>query len=375
MIVFFSNFISEHQIPFCDAMYEKTGGGFRFVATEPLSSERLDLGFTDKSGSLPYIIKAYENDESRSEALRLGYESDIVIIGSAPDEYIEKRLAENKMTFRYSERVFKKARWRIDPRVWKYRYEKDIRYRDKNLYMLCASAYTAPDFRFFSAYPGKTYKWGYFTEVKEYDDTDGLIASKKNLSLLWAGRLIGWKRPEQAVLLADRLRKEGVDFSLDIVGSGECEQKLRGMIEKMSLGDRVRMLGAVPPEKVRESMERSDIFLFTSDKNEGWGAVLNEAMNSACAVVACREIGSVPYLIEHGVNGLIYDRTGKNSLYNNVIKLIDDEKLKNRLQKNAYKTITEVWNADVAAGRLLHLIDRLQNGGDTDYTSGPCSKD
>ena len=140
MIVFFSNFISEHQIPFCDAMYEKTGGGFRFVATEPLSSERLDLGFTDKSGSLPYIIKSYENDESRSEALKLGYESDVVIIGSAPDEYIEKRLADNKMTFRYSERVFKKARWRIDPRVWKYRYEKDIRYRDKSLYMLCASA-------------------------------------------------------------------------------------------------------------------------------------------------------------------------------------------------------------------------------------------
>ena len=33
-------------------------------------------------------------------------------------------------------------------------------------------------------------------------------------------------------------------------------------------------------------MEQADIYLFTSDRNEGWGAVANEAMNSACAMVA-----------------------------------------------------------------------------------------
>jgi glycosyltransferase involved in cell wall biosynthesis len=41
------------------------------------------------------------------------------------------------------------------------------------------------------------------------------------------------------------------------------------------------------------------VFIFTSDRNEGWGAVLNEAMGSGCAVVAADLIGSVPYLIEH----------------------------------------------------------------------------
>ncbi len=46
------------------------------------------------------------------------------------------------------------------------------------------------------------------------------------------------------------------------------------------------MLGAMSPDKVRAYMERADVFLFTSDFNEGWGAVLNESMNSGCAVVA-----------------------------------------------------------------------------------------
>ena len=49
-------------------------------------------------------------------------------------------------------------------------------------------------------------------------------------------------------------------------------------------------------------MEKSEIFLFTSDKGEGWGAVLNESMNSACAVVASHAIGSVPFLLKDGEN-------------------------------------------------------------------------
>lgn len=33
MITFFPNFINDYQIPFYDAMYEKTNGEFRFMTT------------------------------------------------------------------------------------------------------------------------------------------------------------------------------------------------------------------------------------------------------------------------------------------------------------------------------------------------------
>ena len=122
-------------------------------------------------------------------------------------------------------------------------------------------------------------------------------------------------------------------------------------------------------------MQSADIFLFTSDRNEGWGAVLNESMASGCAVVANREIGSVPYLIEDGKNGLIYDRKNKDSLYRCVRRLIDDKALCARIQKNAYETIKNVWNADVATERLLHLIDCINNNAEVEYTYGPCSRD
>ena len=50
--------------------------------------------------------------------MRLGFESDVVITGSAPEQFILKRTTENKLTFRYSERVFKK-RAAMEPAVKK----------------------------------------------------------------------------------------------------------------------------------------------------------------------------------------------------------------------------------------------------------------
>ena len=372
-ITFFSNFLLHHQTPFCEAMVRHIGDGFRFVATEPIPEERLEMGYENLEDA-PYAVNAYRDEASYQEAMRLGYESDVVIIGSAPDVFIEKRLAENKLTFRYSERFFKKFRWRFDPRVWRMRYKKDMRYRNKNLHMLCASAYTAPDCRFIFSYPNKTYQWGYFPVTETYESAEYLISHKKKNSLLWVGRMIDWKHPEAALTVAESLKKDGIEFELNMIGNGEMERYLKELIRSRGLEQQVRLLGSMPPESVRNYMGKADIYLFTSDRQEGWGAVLNEAMSSACAVVACREIGSVPFLITHGENGLIYDKYGSHSLYDNVKRLIQDKNLRERLQKNAYDTIKSVWNADAATERLLCLIDCMQKGEQTPYTDGPCSR-
>ena len=122
------------------------------------------------------------------------------------------------------------------------------------------------------------------------------------------------------------------------------EQELKKMISDYNLENEVHMLGSMKPKQVREYMEQSQIFLFTSDRNEGWGAVLNESMNSACAVVASHEIGSVPFLLKDGENGFIY-KDG-------------DE-----------------WSAETAAKRFIELAWSILNGNKRPdlFTDGPCS--
>ena len=93
------------------------------------------------------------------------------------------------------------------------------------------------------------------------------------------------------------------------------EVKLSKMIIDEGLSNNVKILGSMSPEKVREYMEQSEIFLFTSDREEGWGAVLNEAMNSACAVVASDAAGSTNFLVVDGENGFLYKSGDIDDLY------------------------------------------------------------
>lgn len=371
-VTFFSNFLLHHQTPFCESMVKKLGDGFRFVATETIPQERINMGYRNLENA-PYAINSYMNEESYNEAMRLGYESDVVIIGSAGDEFIEKRLLENKLTFRYNERFFKKFLSRFDPRVWIYRYKSDFVHRNKNLHMLCASAYTAPDCRSVFSYPNKIYKWGYFPETDVCDDVDEILSKKKNHSILWAGRLIEYKHPEAVIYLSRKLRKNNIPFDVNIIGIGSMSDKIQKMISDYELDDCVHMLGSMSPEKVREYMQQAEIFLFTSDRSEGWGAVLNESMSCACAVVACQKIGSVPYLIEDGKNGYVYNN--KKEIYQYVKNLLDDKELRENMQRNAYDTIKNVWNAESAVDRFLHLIECIQQGKETGYIYGPCSRD
>ncbi len=106
-------------------------------------------------------------------------------------------------------------------------------------------------------------------------------------------------------------------------------------------------------------MEKSDIYLVTSDRQEGWGAVVNEAMNSGCAVVANHMIGAVPFLIKHGKNGLIYQDGRKEALFRLTCQLLQDRDYCRRLGEAALDTITKEWNAENAAERLCGLCVRL----------------
>lgn len=373
MITFFSNYINDHQIPFCEAMYKLTNGEFRFVATTNMSEERKKLGYLDKSEQFSFVIKSFEG-ENYQIALELGYSSDVVIMGEAPDVFIQKRLAENKLTFRYNERFFKEGKWRIlDPRIFFGCYKAHTRYRKKNLHMLCASAYTAPDCKFIFAYPNKTYKWGYFPIVKKYENIENVISTKHTHSILWVARLIPLKHPEYPILVAKKLKEAGYDFILKIIGIGPMEEKMRDMIRKYHLEEQVFLLGAMSAEQVRLHMEQSEIFLFTSNRKEGWGAVMNESMNSACAVVANGAIGSVPYLIQSGKNGLIY-KNSLSDLYKKTKWLLDNPNRCQEMGKRAYQTLTETWNAEQATKRLLQLIDDIKKGRTTRFETGPCSK-
>lgn len=353
--VFISNYLNHHQIPFCNAMHELLSGDFVFIQTEPMEQERVRMGWQERT-DIPYLRKYYEEPENCRELID---SARVVFFGGSDEEsYIEARLQAGKPVIRYSERLYKTGQWKaVSPRGLKKKYHDHTCYRKQPVFLCCAGAYVPSDFHLVGAYPGKMLKWGYFPEKKEYD-TDRLMEAKQPGRILWAARFLDWKHPELPIKTAAYLRERGYSFHLDMVGGGEMGKQVSALVEELKLKDVVTLHGYCPPEQVRSMMEGADIYLTTSDRQEGWGAVVNEAMNSGCAVVGSSMMGAVPYLIRHGENGMIYRDGSKEALFRMTEQLLRDRELCRRLGRSAIRTITREWNAETAAERLLGFCVR-----------------
>lgn len=373
-ITFLTNLVNHHQIHVADELFKHYGHDYTYVTFGKLPDWLRKGGYEEIERS--YVLKAYESTKNKELAEKLAYESDIVIIGSAPEYLIKKRLEENKITFHYSERWFKRITYRLlSPKLWFKLYDDHIKYRNKRSYMLCASAFTAPDVRKVRAYPNKCFKWGYFTKVETFDIKQNIIEKRGRNQIMWCSRFIDWKHPELVINLAERLKNNGYNFVINMFGSGVEFERIKQMIDTKGLLDVVHLKGNLTNEKILQEYRKHNIFLFTSDKGEGWGAVLNEAMSNGCTAVASHKIGAAPFLIKDGINGLIFKSENVNSLYDKVTHLLNDGEYCEKLAVEAYKTMVNEWSPSKAASRLIKLFETVLDNKLTYYnlTEGPCS--
>ena len=375
-VTFVSNYINHHQLPFCDACFKELGNDFTFIQSIPMEEERIQMGWQDEGEQKQYVKFLYKD----KKLLELLVESDILVAGWSGVIEVEatiiKRLKAGKPTFRISERIYKTGQWKIiSPRGLYQKYMEYTRFRKHPYYLLCAGSYVASDFELIKAFPGKKYRWGYFPKTVHYDE--GLWTKKKatdEVQICWVGRFIPLKHPEKMIKLALDLNKQGYSFHLHMVGSGEMENALHKETDELGLADMITFHGKQTPMYVREVMDKSHIFVFTSNHIEGWGAVLSEAMNSGLAVVASTQAGASRYLIENGKNGFYYHINDYFEMLTMVKNLLDNPEQRKEVGKNAYDTITNLWNAENAASELLRVCRELLTGhGIKPAPTGPLS--
>ncbi|MBQ3501815.1 MAG: glycosyltransferase family 4 protein [Oscillospiraceae bacterium] len=328
-----------------------------------MPEERKKLGWgTEKKPD--YVLGIAEADFAIENA-------DIIIAGSAPEKIIQRCIRAKKLVFRYSERPFKNG-----PEIFKFPFRL-IKWRflnPQNVRLLSAGAFSAKDFAKFGLFKKRAYKWGYFPETVRYENPKAVFSGKDCAEILWCGRFLRWKHPEICIELAERLKNAGLCFRIKLIGLGEEEENLRRAVLEKSLSENIVFLGAMNPSEVRREMEKAGIFILTSGKREGWGAVLNEAMNSGCAVIGNSEAGAVTYLINDGENGFTY-KNGADELFGKVKFLLENPSVQKRLGFAAYKTIVDSWNAKTAAKRFYVLSEKVLSGEEgVFFENGPCGK-
>ncbi len=388
-ITYFFLTLNHHEAPVVDELYKLIGNDLTFVELVDMShSKEGKKGSTEVFSNRPYLLKAWENPRNEQKAMELARTSDVAMFCGYPSLRFQiERLKENRLSFEVSERWLKRGLYgMLSPRLMKVFLNYHIRnWRNRPLYRLCSSAFAASDHAMLGMYKGKCYKWGYFTKVEEefVEASDADVSTKGKVRILWCARFITWKHPELVIGLAAKLKKDGCDVAIDMYGDEGSlaphdkpyrRKDLEALIDKLGVEDIVILKGNRPNSEILKAMQEGDIFLFTSDRLEGWGAVANESMSNGCVLVASDAIGSTKYLVKDRETGMVFKSCDIDSLYESVKFLLDNLEERKRIAEAGRRLMVEQWSPELAAKSLLQLIDDLNAGKETSIKEGPCSK-
>jgi teichuronic acid biosynthesis glycosyltransferase TuaC len=123
-------------------------------------------------------------------------------------------------------------------------------------------------------------------------------------TLLSVGNLVELKGHDLVV----RALLELPDVDLWIVGEGEERESLLRLIHQLGLDERVRVIGNVSQDRLRDYYAAADALVLASSR-EGWPNVLLECMSCGTPVVATRVGGTPEIVTTPAVGTLIGDRS------------------------------------------------------------------
>lgn len=361
---------THHQIPVGQSFHDILGDRFRMIFTNPLDQERSRLGWTDSDRS-EWIVRAWEPGPGREQARQCLNDADVVIYGAVPTDLVRDRILSGKITFRYSERLFKHGfvpgfAW------WFRRLARDFWPLDlPNHHLLAAGAYCAKDHRRVRMFEQRSWKWGYFTNVA---DSPPPARPPRGPRIIWAGRMLNLKKVHLILKAIHRLSRSHSNFSVDLIGDGPEKGRLIALSERYGLQNFVRFIPSMPYAEVLKAMEQADIYIFPSNFLEGWGAVINEAMAAGCCVVSSTGPGAAPWLIRHGETGYLFPSGDLSALCQILENLMRVPATAARIGGSAWQTMETEWSPKIAASRLLALsLGLLGKGPMPQFASGPCS--
>jgi glycosyltransferase involved in cell wall biosynthesis len=134
-----------------------------------------------------------------------------------------------------------------------------------------------------------------------YLDGSSPVAPVASRTLVCIGRLVEQKGPLLLVEAAGKLRDRGVDFDLVLVGDGPMRGEIERLIERLKLGDRVRLAGWMSKAEVRQALIEARAMVLPSFA-EGLPVVLMEALALGRPVITTYVAG-IPELVKPGESG------------------------------------------------------------------------
>lgn len=155
--------------------------------------------------------------------------------------------------------------------------------------------------------------------------------------ILFIGSLIKLKQVHVLINAYAKLTREFRDLRLNICGSTDDKKYFQDLTQiiRISCLAGIHFFHNLPPSGIRSLLATAAVFVLPSIQ-ENSPMTIAEAMATGVPVVASR-VGGIPYMIEHGKTGLLFNAGNTDELAACIKTLLQNKELSLRIRKNARK--------------------------------------
>jgi len=162
----------------------------------------------------------------------------------------------------------------------------------------------------------------------------------------------------------EKLVERGTGAELRLAGPVQDEGYMRGIldfVEDKRIADRVRFLGMIDSNKVREELSTASVYALVSlEENAPMG--IEEAMAAGVPVVASRRCG-MPYMVEDGRSGFLVDPADKDEVVRAFERLLADDSLRRAMGEASREIALKNFHPARIAENIREVYHKVVAGG------------
>jgi len=200
-------------------------------------------------------------------------------------------------------------------------------------------------------------------------DQEKFLPSNKTfdgiIKIIGVGRLIEKKGFEYLIRGMEIVIKRHQNVLLFIAGTGPMEETLNALIEERNLKNHVQLVGALSNEECQNLLNDCWIgvlpcIVAKDGDRDVCPLTLQEAMAMELPVVSTF-VGSIPELIDDGINGILVPEKDEEALANAIIRLLDHPDLRVKMGKNGREKILREFNIKKQVDKLLSIWEEISS--------------
>lgn len=184
--------------------------------------------------------------------------------------------------------------------------------------------------------------------------------TKKNIDMLYVGRLVEKKRPQDLIKTVKNLKNDHPKIQATMIGASKKDplyNKITTAIKKQDLTKNIEIIETIPQARLRDYYNRSKIMILPSTTESAPKATL-EAMACETPVITTKITGNIDISIDRKTGYMVQPKNVKE-LTQKTEELLQDENLRKKMGRFARKRIEKEFTWKATAKKHIEIYKSL----------------